>query len=110
MAEPIEVLRKDDLKDGEMKGVELKRRLLVARVGDEFYCLEGACRHLREDLSRGRWRERPSPVRDRSQFDVRDGHVVRWMDLQGIPLAIAKVLKPPKPLKVYRVAPIGEGF
>lgn len=110
MAEAIEVLRKDDLKDGEIRKVELgKLGLLVARIGGEFYCLESACRHLGEDLSRGTLEGTVLTCpRDHSQFDIRDGHVVRWMDLQGIPLVIAKALKPPRPLQVYKVQIEGE--
>jgi 3-phenylpropionate/trans-cinnamate dioxygenase ferredoxin subunit len=38
-----------------------------------------------------------------SQFDLQDGHVVRWTDLTGITLTIASRQHPPLPLKHYPV-------
>ncbi len=38
-----------------------------------------------------------------SQFDLRDGHVVRWTDWSGVKLSLAKVVRSPRPIKTYRV-------
>ncbi|MEN4019846.1 MAG: Rieske (2Fe-2S) protein [Methanobacterium sp.] len=43
-----------------------------------------------------------------SQFDLTDGHVIRWTDSSGLKLSLSKVLKSPQPLKVYEVKIDGE--
>jgi 3-phenylpropionate/trans-cinnamate dioxygenase ferredoxin subunit len=41
--------------------------------------------------------------RHHSQFDLVDGHVVRWTDWSGIKLSLAKMVKSPRPVNTYRV-------
>jgi 3-phenylpropionate/trans-cinnamate dioxygenase ferredoxin subunit len=43
-----------------------------------------------------------------SRFDLSDGHVIRWTDLTGITLTVAKKQRPPRPLKVYPVKVEGD--
>jgi 3-phenylpropionate/trans-cinnamate dioxygenase ferredoxin subunit len=43
-----------------------------------------------------------------SQFDLRDGHVIRWTDLTGIRLTFASRQQPPKSLKQYPVLVKGD--
>ena len=41
--------------------------------------------------------------RHHSQFDITDGHVIRWTDWSGIKLGVGKLLRSPRPLKTYEV-------
>jgi 3-phenylpropionate/trans-cinnamate dioxygenase ferredoxin subunit len=41
--------------------------------------------------------------RHRAQFDLMDGHVIRWTDWSGLELKLAKLVIPPKPLKTHEV-------
>lgn len=43
-----------------------------------------------------------------SQFDITDGKVLRWTDLSGIVLTLAKVQKPPRQLRTYDVKVEGD--
>ena len=38
-----------------------------------------------------------------SRFDLTDGHVVRWTKWSGITLSLAKILRSPRPIKIYQV-------
>ena len=69
----------DDLPDREPKGVDVEgRKVLLYREGEAVYAIDDVCSHAGALLSRG-------PVVDcvvtcplhESQFDVRDGHIVR---------------------------------
>ena len=101
----VEVLNKDELRDGELKLVDIDgNELLVARNGDNYYVSNNRCPHMNGDLSKG---ELVGTVitcpKHHSQFDLVDGHVIRWTDWKGIKLTAAKILKSPKNLKTYPV-------
>jgi 3-phenylpropionate/trans-cinnamate dioxygenase ferredoxin subunit len=38
-----------------------------------------------------------------SQFDITDGHVIRWTNLSGFMAKVGQAVKPAKPLATYRV-------
>jgi 3-phenylpropionate/trans-cinnamate dioxygenase ferredoxin component len=101
----VKIAHAGELADGEMKRVTLDdKAVLIARVGDDYYATQGTCPHMGGDLSRGALN---GPVvtcpRHHSQFDVRDGHVVRWTDWSGAKLTLGKLLKSPRPLETYEV-------
>jgi len=96
----------DELKDGRMKTFNLGGvfEIMIARVGDKFYASDKRCPHMGCDLSQGKLEETVVTCpRHHSQFDLTDGHVIRWTDWSGINLAIGKILKSPRPLKTYKV-------
>lgn len=101
----IQVAVTDELADGQMKRVTLDgTSILVARVGERYYATGATCPHMGGDLSRGMLQ---GPIltcpRHHSQFDVRDGHVVRWTDWSGAKLALGKAFRSPRPLTSYAV-------
>lgn len=94
-----------DLKPGEMKMVKVgKREILVARVGDEFYAADNRCRHMGGNLSHGKLDGSivTCPLHG-SQYDLKDGRVVRWTTWPDALLALDKFRSRRRPLPVYPV-------
>ncbi len=110
MAEYVDVLSREELQSGQMKMVSAAgREILLARVGDDFYAAQNRCPHMGGKLSKGTLEKTvvTCPLH-RSQFDLADGHVVRWTGWTGLKLAAAKLVKPPQPLRTYRVKVEGD--
>jgi 3-phenylpropionate/trans-cinnamate dioxygenase ferredoxin subunit len=99
-----------DLASGDMKLASLDGRdYLVARVGAEYFVTESRCPHMGGHLEKGTLEGTVlSCPRHDSQFDLRDGHVVRWTDWQGAMLAVAKLARHPRPLRSYTVKVEGD--
>jgi 3-phenylpropionate/trans-cinnamate dioxygenase ferredoxin component len=104
MSEYAEVLKVGDLEDGAMKMVSVEGRdILLAKVGDTYYAADNKCPHLGGNLSGGTLEGSiVTCPKHGSQFDLADGHMVRWTDWSGIKLSVAK-LKSPRPIKTYEV-------
>jgi len=104
MGEFTVVSKIDELKGGTMKAVSASgREILLARVGDRYYAVDGRCSHMKGNLSQGKLEGTvvTCPLHG-SQFDVTNGRVVRW--LKGGPMSkISGALKPSKDLKVYNL-------
>jgi 3-phenylpropionate/trans-cinnamate dioxygenase ferredoxin subunit len=103
MAGFIEVAGADELQSGQMKEFDISnRKILLARVGDNYYAADGRCPHLGGALAEGK-RENTVVTcpRHHSQFDLTDGHNVRWTDWGGIKLGMAKVFRSPRSLRTY---------
>ena len=104
MGEFTEVSKIDELKSGTMKAVSASgREILLARVGDKYYAVDGRCSHMKGNLSQGKLEGTvvTCPLHG-SQFDITNGRAVRW--LKGGPMSrIGGALKPSKDLKVYNV-------
>ena len=101
----IQVAAVSDLKNGSMKKIHLEGKdLLLARVRDRYYCTDAYCPHLGGDLSKGTLAGTilTCPLHH-SQFDISDGHILRWTDLTGSILTVAKNQRPPRPLRTYPV-------
>ena len=101
----VEAGKTGGFKDGMMKAVTVKdKEILVARVKDKYYAVSNRCPHFGGNLSRGRleWAVVTCPLHG-SQFDLIDGHVVRWLRGSGVLSAVGKALKGPKPLDTYKV-------
>ena len=99
----VEALNTNELNDGEMKKVSVGgQELLIARVGDRFYCAQNRCPHLGGDLSRGTLEGTVITCPNHhSQFDLIDGHVVRWTSFSGFALTLAKSVKPPRSIVIH---------
>lgn len=105
MTEYTEACRLSDIREGELRKVTVRgREILLARRGDHVYATDVLCPHLQADLSEGTLQgyTLTCPMHG-SQFDVRDGHVVRWTNLSGTILAFASRAFPPRPLTCYPV-------
>jgi 3-phenylpropionate/trans-cinnamate dioxygenase ferredoxin component len=99
-----------ELKDGEKKKVGIGgQEIMLARVGDKYYAIANRCPHMGGDLSMGILTgTRIQCLRHGSQFDVTDGHNIRWTSSQGALLTIYKWIKSPRPVKTYRVKVEGD--
>lgn len=105
MPEFVDVLPVDQIKSGEMRSVVANGLgVLVARVGDRFFAASNTCPHMGAVLSRGRLEGTVLTCpRHHSQFDLTDGHNIRWTDWKGLKLFFAKLVRRPRPLTTYPV-------
>ncbi len=108
----VEVAKAGELVDGSMKQVSAGgREILVARVGDTYYSADNRCPHMGGNLSQGTLEGTiVSCPRHHSQFDLTDGHVVRWTDWTGILLATGKLLKAPRRIETHEVKQEGDSI
>jgi 3-phenylpropionate/trans-cinnamate dioxygenase ferredoxin subunit len=99
-----------ELKDGSKKKVTIEgQEILLARVGNNYYAIGNRCAHMGGDLSMGALEGNiVTCPRHGSQFDVRDGKVIRWMKGAGLFAAMGKVLKSPRPVPTYKVRVEGD--
>jgi 3-phenylpropionate/trans-cinnamate dioxygenase ferredoxin subunit len=89
---------------GKKKVVLDGQEIMLARVGNDYFALANRCPHMGGDLSAGKLEGTVITCpRHGSQFDVRDGHNIRWTDRTGIALFGFKLLKSPRPARTYRV-------
>jgi 3-phenylpropionate/trans-cinnamate dioxygenase ferredoxin subunit len=104
MGKFIEVAKVEELKNGAMKAViAAGRKILLARVGDKYYAVDGRCPHMEGDLSQGKLEGTVVTCpRHGSQFDVSNGRVVRWLK-GGLMSKVSRALKMSKDLTVYNV-------
>jgi 3-phenylpropionate/trans-cinnamate dioxygenase ferredoxin subunit len=105
MSSFIKVAETNELQDGTMKKVTLGgKEILIARYGSSYYAVDNRCPHFNGDLSQGILSGTvvTCPVHH-SQFDLKDGRVVRWTDFTGFKLSTAKLLKSPKPLLTHEL-------
>lgn len=102
----------NEIPDGGKKKVIIGGvEIMLARVGDSYYALANKCPHLGGDLSAGKLEGAVITCpRHGSQFDVRDGHNIRWTDTSGVTLLAFKILKSPRPARTYNVKVEGENI
>jgi len=106
----IKAGKTSDFEDGTMKKLLVQEHeILLARVGDKYYAADNRCPHLKGNLSAGRLEGTliTCPLQG-SQFDLRDGKVIRWMKEPVLSPAARKTRYPPKPLKTYNVKVEGD--
>jgi 3-phenylpropionate/trans-cinnamate dioxygenase ferredoxin subunit len=104
MSKPVTVGKSDELADGAMKHAPTEKgEVLVARVGGNYYVADNRCPHMGGRLSQGKLEGTvvTCPLHG-SQFDLKDGKVVRWLKGGGFMSRVGKALKSPKPLTVYK--------
>jgi len=112
MSDWIEVGRIGDLADGQVKTVSMGgKQILLARVGDRYLAADNRCPHLGGNLSAGTLEGTviTCPLHH-SQFDLADGHVVRWTDWTGVMASVAKTLRSPRPIRTYGVRIDGDAI
>jgi 3-phenylpropionate/trans-cinnamate dioxygenase ferredoxin subunit len=105
MADFVEIANVGELDDGTMMRLTIKENeILVARVGDKYFCADNRCPHMGGNLSQGKLDGTIITCpRHHSQFDLTDGHVIRWTEWTGLKLTAAKIFKSPRPLKTYKI-------
>lgn len=106
----IEAGKTADFKDGTTVKIQVEGQdIMVVRAGDDFYAVGNKCPHLGGDLSKGALDGTVVTCpRHGSQFDVRDGSVVRWLKGSGIISSLGKALKSPHTLQTYDVKTEGD--
>lgn len=106
----VQIATKDELMDGSMKMATVEgREILLAKVGDNYYSADNRCPHMGGNLSHGKLDGTiVTCPRHHSQFDLKDGHVIRWTGWSGLKLSLGKILRSPRPLKTYNVKIEGE--
>jgi 3-phenylpropionate/trans-cinnamate dioxygenase ferredoxin component len=103
MSDWVSIVSTEGFSDGEMRAVDgPDRKLLVARVGDEFLVTQEHCPHLGGNLAKGTLEGTvvTCPLHH-SQFDLTDGRCVRWTDWKGAVLDVAQAVRHPRPLVSY---------
>lgn len=112
MGKFVEVGKSGELAEGAMKGVIIEgREILLARVGDRYYAADNRCPHMAARLSEGSLEGTVVTCpRHGSQFDLSDGHVIRWAQMPALASAIARVVKRPRPLTTYAVGLEGDSI
>ena len=105
MADFVEVGKISEFTESTMKGIPLQgQKILLAYIGGKYYAAQGRCPHMGGILSHGKLAGTiVTCPRHKSQFDLKDGKVIRWMKGTGLPAAIGKILKHPRNLKIYEV-------
>ena len=105
MQEYVEVCTSSDIENGNIKAFSVRgQEILIAKIENAIYAASGTCPHMKAKLSRGTLRDTIITCpRHASQFDLKDGHVVRWTNLSGITLATSKLFRSPRPLKIFPV-------
>jgi 3-phenylpropionate/trans-cinnamate dioxygenase ferredoxin subunit len=105
VSEFVEVAGINDIPEGTMKKIMVSEHpIILARVKGRYYAFDEYCPHLGGDLFLGTLKETTltCPIHH-SQFDIRDGHVIRWTDLDGIRFTIDSRAHPPHSLRKYPV-------
>jgi 3-phenylpropionate/trans-cinnamate dioxygenase ferredoxin component len=105
MADFIEIGNTDELAEGKMKETSVQgQNILLAYSGGKYYATDNHCPHLGGNLSQGKLEGTIITCpRHQSQFDLRDGKVVRWLKGSGFLSAIGKAVKQPMNLKTYEM-------
>ena len=101
----VEVATVNDIHRGSLNRVRIGGcDIVLARSGDRYFCADNLCPHLKGDLSQGTLQGSVITCPEHhSKFDLTDGHVIRWTDLTGIKLVLAKNVRPPRPLVTHAV-------
>jgi len=105
MSKLVAVGKSGELAVGAMKHAPTERgEVLVARAGDNYYVADNRCPHMGGRLSDGKLEGTvvTCPLHG-SQFDLKDGKVVRWLKGSGLMSRVGKALKSPKTLTTYKV-------
>jgi 3-phenylpropionate/trans-cinnamate dioxygenase ferredoxin subunit len=77
--------------------------ILLAKVNGNFYAIDNKCPHMKADLSAGTLEGTVITCpRHGSQFDITDGHYVRWLG-QGLVNTMLKSLSSPRAVTSYKV-------
>jgi 3-phenylpropionate/trans-cinnamate dioxygenase ferredoxin component len=109
-AKTVEVGKTGELKAGEMKMVLVEgREILLARSGDIYYAANNHCPHMGGNLSRGKLEGTvvTCPLHH-SQFDLKDGHVMRWTTWPSALAAVDQIRSRKRPLQTYPVTVEGD--
>lgn len=103
MSNYIEVMGVDEIGEGEMRQIEIDdHELLVSKVDSQVYITDARCPHMHAHLAKGTLEGTvlTCPLHG-SQFDIRDGHVLRWTTFGGVVKSMGDLIRHPRPLRTY---------
>jgi 3-phenylpropionate/trans-cinnamate dioxygenase ferredoxin subunit len=106
MVKKMELLQVGELNSGEMKAFKVAgKEILVARAGDKYYATDNRCPHLGGKLANGTLKGTvvTCPLHG-SQFDLKNGEVIKWTNWTGLISRISKAVKAPHKLNTYKLA------
>ena len=105
MSSMIEVSKSGEIENGSMKEIVLDgHEILLARVEDKYYATNNRCPHMGGKLSQGKLNGTVVTCpKHGSQFDLKDGRVVRWLKGSGLLSMVGKAIKSPRPVVMYNV-------
>jgi 3-phenylpropionate/trans-cinnamate dioxygenase ferredoxin subunit len=100
----VAVANTGELKNGLMKQVNVQgREILIAQVEGKYYAMDNRCLHMGGNLSQGKLEGTVVTCpRHGSQFDLKDGHVVRWLKGSGLISSLTKGIRGNKQLATYK--------
>ena len=105
MSSMKEVGKSSEFRNGTMQEVVVEGcEILIARIEDKYYATDNRCTHMGGKLSLGKLEGSVVTCpRHGSQFELKDGRVVRWLKGSGFLSVLGKALKSPRPLARYNV-------
>jgi 3-phenylpropionate/trans-cinnamate dioxygenase ferredoxin component len=110
MQELVQVASVNDFQPGSLRMVNVGgHEYLLARVEDKYYAADNHCPHMGGNLSHGKLEGSIITCpRHGSQFDLKDGHVVRWTTWPSALVTVDQVRSRRRPLPVYPVVVEGD--
>lgn len=110
MGSYVKAIDADKLQDGNKTKVSVQgHEIMLAMVGGNYYAIDAHCPHIGGDLSAGTLEGViVTCPRHGSQFDVTDGHNVRWMKGSGLMSKAFNAVSSAKPVKSYQVKVEGD--
>jgi 3-phenylpropionate/trans-cinnamate dioxygenase ferredoxin component len=106
----VKAANTSEIKTGSMLKVNVQgQEIILAKVGDNYFAIDNRCPHMGADLSEGNLEGLIITCpRHGSQFDITDGHNVRWMKGSGLMSTALKAFSSAKPVKSYKVKVEGD--
>ena len=80
------------------------RKIMLAKAEDSYHAIDSRCPHLGGNLAAGRLEGLiiTCPLHG-SQFDITDGHNIRWLKSGGLLSSLGKLIKTPRAVRSYNV-------
>ena len=108
----VEIGKINELQSGQMKMVQVgEHQILLARVDSVYYAAENLCPHMGGDLSEGKLEGTiVTCPRHGSQFDLKDGQVVRWTTWPGLLVSVDNLRSHRRSLRIYSIFITGDSI
>lgn len=105
MEDFIHLTTTEGIESGGLRAAQLEEHeFVVANVGGEYFIGDGRCPHMGGFLPDGKLEGTVITCpRHHSQFDLRDGRNLQWTDWDWAKLTVGKLLRHPRPLRMYEV-------